>query len=510
MVIQTGLLLSFLSLSRAISISVPGPAPSNASKYVDPDFPGLAFEQASLVEYFQNRDGSFNNFSQNLIDAIFNRTGGTPLIRLGGTSADYGHYLPDQTTPALPRAEADNYQDIGNTTIGPAYWELTKSFPNAKFIIQLPMAISNVSEAVAWAKSAAEIIGMDRIQAFEPGNEVDMYPDPQLMPPIYQGRLNNETYVGNFTKYAAGVADAVQLPDGPFFQAFDTALHTLHVPTCFDLGINRNNIVKTVAQHYYQTNGGGASDLATGLMNHKAIAGQLDLFRPAIDYLAKEHPDIPYVMSEVGNSLNAKHDYDYQATLGSALWQVDFQLYGLTIGVAKFNFQQIMHSGFDLWLPVDSAGIPAQVFSNFYAQPFVADFVGSSGMTQVAQLTATGAGDNVVAYGAFVNGQAERVAVVNLNYWSSVFSDGPRSNVSISVNVPESVGSVVVGRLASPGGASAHADTMTYGGSQWTYDSLGQEVKNVVNDTQVLLVQDGAVVVEVLDSEAVILQLNGP
>lgn len=500
------------------SVDVPGTVPPGASKIIDLDFPGLAFEQASFVEYAQNRDGSVNTFSQNLIEAIFSRTGGTPLIRLGGTSADYGHYLPGQETPALPRAEAKNHEDIGHTTIGPSYWELTKNFPNAKFIIQVPMAIRNLIEAVVWARSAADIIGIDRIQAFELGNEADLYPDPRLKPPYYQGHLSNETYVGNFTAYAAVIAAAVRLPDGPLFQAFDTSMHlhkgrrksahALHVPTCFDLGINKKNIVNTVAQHYYQTNGGHAGDLAAGLMNHSAISRSLDMYRPAIEYLADKYPDIPYVMSEVGNSLNPKHDYAYQATLGSALWQVGFQLYGLSIGIARFNFQQIMHAGFNLWLPVDSAGIPAQVFSNFYAQPFVADLVGSSGNTQIAQLSVSDSGGNVVAYGSYINGRVERMAIVNLNHWSSTTSASPRRNITIHMKVPGSVRHVVVERLTSPEGASARADSMTYAGSQWTYESLGHEVKHVVNDTQNLPVDNEIVVFEVLESEAVMLHLE--
>lgn len=67
-------------------VSVPSSVPSNASGVVDPDFAGFAFEQASLWNYAQDADGNVNQFSINLIAAITNRTGGIPLIRLGGTS----------------------------------------------------------------------------------------------------------------------------------------------------------------------------------------------------------------------------------------------------------------------------------------------------------------------------------------------------------------------------------------------------------------------------------------
>lgn len=67
-------------------VSVPSSVPSTASAIVDPDFAGFAFEQASLWNYALDADGNANQFSINLIAGITNRTGGKPLIRLGGTS----------------------------------------------------------------------------------------------------------------------------------------------------------------------------------------------------------------------------------------------------------------------------------------------------------------------------------------------------------------------------------------------------------------------------------------
>lgn len=68
------------------TLSVPSSVPANASAVVDPNFAGFAFEQASLWNYALDADGNANQFSINLIAAITNRTGGIPLIRLGGTS----------------------------------------------------------------------------------------------------------------------------------------------------------------------------------------------------------------------------------------------------------------------------------------------------------------------------------------------------------------------------------------------------------------------------------------
>ncbi|KAJ9141813.1 Beta-glucuronidase [Pleurostoma richardsiae] len=514
-------LSSFLAAATRASpsLTLPAAAPGNASGIVDPDFAGFAFEQASFVEYALNNDGTVNNFSKNLIAAITTRTGGKPLIRLGGTSADYARLLPGQETPALPRAEVNNLQDVGGTTIGPSFWDLCDSFPDAKYIIQTPLAITNISETVAWAKSVVEHIGIDKIQSFEPGNEPDLYPTAGLGPPTFQGKFTNATYVGNFTTYAAAISDAVEIPSGPFFQAFDVSVqlgnnvgreaYILDVPTVFGLGIDDDNIVKTVAHHYYQTNGGSASTLASGLMTRSKMTSHVNLFKPAIDWLKENKPSIPWVFSEIGNSLNPTHDYSYQSTLGSALWQVDFQLYSLSIGVARFNFQQIMHSGFDLWLPVLSAGMEPQVYSNFYAQPFVTDFVGKSGKAQVAELRITDESTgNWAAYAAFEDGLPKRLVLLNMNYWNRTSSTSARASQTISIQVPSGVDSVKVDLLSSPEGAGVKADSITYAGSQWTYASLGEEVKGVRNDSQTLEVQGGVVPITVYQSSAVLVHLQ--
>ncbi|GAP85433.2 putative glycoside hydrolase family 79 protein [Rosellinia necatrix] len=375
------------------SVQIPITVPLEASSEINPDFLGLAFEQASFTRYAQDDEGNANAFSTNLMDAIYSRTGGKPNIRLGGTSPDYGKYFPDQTEPALPVAEQNNYQDIGHTFIGPSYWHLAKNFPDAVYIIQVPMATMNISEPVAWAQSAVDIIGVDKIFSIQPGNEADLYTNTftgangiPLHPPQYQGNLNNESYVGNWTKYVSAIKDAVpSVPSGRYFTAFDTAArfdadvtanqYIFAVDRCFGLGIDDGGVIKEVAAHYYQGSAGTAATLGSLLMNLTITHTHLDQLKVRINWLRANKPEIPFVLSEVGNSLQPTNTYEYQARLGSALWQVDFYLYSMAIGVARINYQQIMHAGYNMWLPVASAGKPAQVFSNYYSQPFVADFI---------------------------------------------------------------------------------------------------------------------------------------
>ncbi|OTB02980.1 glycoside hydrolase family 79 protein [Hypoxylon sp. CI-4A] len=516
--------------STSFSIEVPAASAADLSGTVDPSFAGFAFEEASFVRYAQDDDGEVNTFSVNLIDAITSRTGGDPIIRLGGTSPDYGNYIPDQTEPALPVAEQDNYQNVGYTTIGPSYWDLTKNFPGAKYMVQVPLVNTNVSEAIAWVESAVNGIGIDNIHSIQPGNEPDLYADSYegeggvyLGPPDYQGTLSNETYVGNYTKYVDAILEAVNLPTGRLFTAFDVATHfgdavqeesyIFDVETCFGLGIDEKGVIKEVSHHYYQRNAGTADDLADGLMDTSVTHTHLDQFKRHISWLQENQPDIPFILNEVGNSLFKTNSYEFQARLGSALWQVDFYLYSLAIGIARINYQQIMHAGYDLWLPVASAGLEAQVFANYYSQPFVADFIGSSGNTRVAKLDISGGGGdddvpaNLAVYAAYEGDAAKRIAITNLDSWNETSSGTARPNVTLELSVPDGVTSVQVYHLNSPAGAGAAADSITYGGSQWTYENLGKEVKNVRQDSENITVDNGVASVTVENSEAVLVWL---
>lgn len=316
----------------------------------------------------------------------------------------------------------------------------------------------------------------------------------------------------------------MDLPSTQIFQAFDTAAHVtsysailcyeLDVGTCMDLGIDDGGYLKTVAHHYYQNSAGAADELATGngLMNMTFTHWRMDFFHCQIDWLKANRPDLPFVLSEVGNSL-AGDDYEpyYQAVLGSALWQVDFYLYAMALGIARVHYQQLFAYGYQpiMWLPVEYLGMAPHVTANFYSQPFIADFIGSSGETTMAQLNITGDDtENVAAYAAFESGTPKRVAVVNLNYWNETSSGTDRDSVSIDLSIPTSVSSVTVDHLSSPAGAGADATTITYAGSQWTYESTGNEVTGVRDDTEVLTVTDGLVTITVNASSAVLVSFS--
>lgn len=162
-----------------------------------------------------------------------------------------------------------------------------------------------------------------------------------------------------------------------------------------------------------------------------------------------------------------------------------------------------------MWQPVEYLGVAPHVTPNFYSQPLIADFIGSSGTTTMTQLNITSTEEvaNVSAYAAFENGSPKRVALVNLNYWNQTSSSTDRPSVSIDISIPSELGAttVTVRYLSSPLGAGADADTVTYAGSQWTYESLGTEVTGVRNDTDTVAVVDDIATITLSSSSAALL-----
>ncbi|KAI1395609.1 hypothetical protein F4819DRAFT_492311 [Hypoxylon fuscum] len=102
--------------------------------------------------------------------------------------------------------------------------------------------------------------------------------------------------------------------------------------------------------------------------------------------------------------------------------------------------------------------------------PFIADFIGKGGETQVGKLSVGDTKDDtLVAYAAYESGKPARIALLSLDLWTSQNETRPQ------FQVPHL--SASIGALAEDG--------LTYAELQWTLESNGKEnrVKNDSNMT---------------------------
>ncbi|CAK4035028.1 Hypothetical predicted protein [Lecanosticta acicola] len=466
---------------------------------IDSSFPGFAFEQASFYDYAFER-GKPNTFSQNLIKSVLHRTGGTPLLRVGGTSGDHAIYNKDQedavscsSTVCGPMMSQDQ-----QLSVGPSYFDAFKNFPGAKFEFMVPFERQNLANTLEWTAAGLKAIGKKALYALEIGNEPDFY-NPFVL----------KDYLANWQKFLdAMLKQHPNLHKKRIFQALDIASREKPLATedAFDQGLQQDEKhIKQVAYHYYQGMAPESYDELKQWILHTNTTERLSVHEDNIKYLKANQKHIGYVLSEVADNLGGGNGVlAYRNSLATAIWAIDFQLHAMTIGVDRVNFQQIYKPGFCMWEPTASEhwGVPKpMVRPNYYAQPFVADFIGKGGKTTVVSILQDC--PHLAAYAAYTKGKLARIALINVNLWKE--GDGERGQADFDLqDLPIKRGKATLSHLNSPHGALAETD-LTWKGLEWTFDSGGKE-KKVKDDSEKLDFEDCRLSVSVDDASAVMIE----
>jgi hypothetical protein len=482
------------------TIPVPSTVPTSASHPIDPSFPGFAFEQASFYNYSFDVNGNPNTFSQNLINSVLNRTGGTPLIRVGGTSGDRGRFNAQQQSPtncsATERGPCFGGSGHPSLSLGPTYFEAFKNFPGAQYEFMVPLHGRDLNNTLEWTKAGLDAIG-NNLYALEIGNEPNYYP-----------WFAKDAYVNEYRRFEAALQRKfMSLQRNRIFQALDIASqqeNTLSTHKAFELGLkNDTTSIYQVAYHYYQNSTPTTfADLQSWLLHSNTVKG-LSVFESDIAYLRKYHPHIGFVLSEVGDSLGGKSGGPrWQNNLATALWAMDFQLQAMSIGVDRVNLQSILSPGFCLWEPVNSTWGPPTVRANYYSHPFVAEFIGSTHQSQVIPLNVSDADGKLAAYAAYDSCKLARIVVVNLDLWRP--GNGTRGNATLTLqNLPDDLEAATAHHLSAANGTFAETG-LTWKGLEWTYESNGIE-RQVKNDSSQVAVKGGKIDISINATSAVML-----
>ncbi|KAL0260196.1 hypothetical protein SLS55_003880 [Diplodia seriata] len=504
-----------------------------------------------------------------MLSTFSQKTGAPTYLRVGGTTQDHFRYDPSQAAAIrFEQPSLATYSSLfANITVGRGWLDGFAQFAaggaDVVWDVQVFLARRNLSNAVLFARDCVARITAagSTLHALEIGNEPDLYGSAGFFP--------NETdrpagyavahYVREFAEFAGALEEGVEaLGPGPRFQAL--ALSNLvedpwNEENAFDAGLSPK-LVKAVSEHFYQSEDG--EDLGATLMNKAAIRSKTDArFKDRIAYMSRAYPSIPFLIAEAASALGngtGIRDFDLTASLGTALWTVDWLLYAATLvriaphppptrrhaihdrtpltttkqqGVTRVNMQLGSRFPFSPWLGaatvINNATLAPQTLGSYYGCVYVADFIGAAGALRVVELD-TG-DDDVSAYAAYNEGRLTRVAVVNLELWRGSDGDGtgtgarrPSKTVELSLGVDHqhqngSSGvkrKVRVRRLTGPG-AGAQARDITWAGTQWTRESNGLPV--VVGEESYAVDVDeatGSVRVSCQASEALLVSIITP
>ncbi|KAK6189671.1 hypothetical protein LQW54_013034 [Pestalotiopsis sp. IQ-011] len=505
--------LSFIyTAANAIALE-PG-AKSDDAPVVPKDFVGFGIENAFINNYA-------NDFSNNLIASIGARMGATPVLRVGGTSGDKFFYDPSQTEDKICLEIEDSDCPAGSDasySLGPSFFDGFAGFPSAKINIQAPLnATVNLTMTLAYVTQAWEKAGADRVDAIALGNEPEWYD------------ATAEKYVNDALEIQAAIIEALNLTGDArkIFEAADTASENAStdskwkVADALNAGINDNGFLKNTAEHYYQVKPPQTwndETMQARMLNHEVISARLDNYTESIS--ASHAQGLPYYIDEDAAVLGGAPPH-FQSGFGYTLWAVDFNLLCMTRGVARVNnLAGRPSANRQFWVPDSSAAdtnTGPQVRAPFPAAALVADFIGADGDTAVQEVDL--GRPYLSAYAAYddVSGDLLRLALVNMRLYNGTL-EGERGSENFNITLPAGVTSVAVQRLHADLGAAAlgfdyggPASNVSWAGEQWSYGidygnghfATGSQV------TETVEVVGGNATVNVLNSEAVIVYING-
>ncbi|KAJ3851359.1 glycoside hydrolase family 79 protein [Lentinula lateritia] len=534
----SSLLFPLVTCTAAQVLVTPPANPlDSASKPVANNFVSLSI----AIHFFQDysRTGTEgelpNTFSRNLLSSLQESTFLAPEIRIGGTSADRTTYVPSQNT-TISQVSGANGIPL-NVTLNQKWFQQCfdeENFPSGtKFIFDLPLmrndslALNNTIQGSKWA---LEAIGEKRLEAFEIGNEEDLYVGQGVVP----ANWTVVDYVARWKVFSSAVYESALVPSGldsnkKWFQglAFSGlgANPAWTTQTAFNANVNENSTLKSVSLHNYPAGTAPWVNLGNTFMNHTAIVANLSQVKDDIAFLGSSPStdDIVFNLGETNIDFTNLNMDQFEGVLGSALWTIDYILYAASLNINRIYLHQGTTFGYAAWQPIATTSSPAKVRTPWYGLKFAAEAIGShQGPIQIAPLDILLTSEKISAYAVYESSSLARIALINFNEWNGT-TPYPRPSAVFRIVLPPSnsantgkssssqSNSVSTRLLTAPNGASADSE-LTFGGIMWNYTTQGlpQRVESVPGTVEVKRSPgDGSITVKVGASEALLIDING-
>ncbi|KAI3324793.1 glycoside hydrolase family 79 protein [Xylariaceae sp. AK1471] len=505
-------------------------------------FVSFSIEFASFPDFAGNQSNP-NKFSNNLLDNLGYLVGTKPYIRVGGNTQDYAIYNPNLTIALNGTVNATRSPDYPTTIeIGPSYFESYLTWPNVKFTHGFNMGGNHDSRQwdtlLQTAAIACKTLGKDKLHWWEYGNEPDLFATSS-QGPVRPSNYSESDYVTEWlagTRAIKGVI-AETCPDllsndtyGYFAPSFGGVGNHLKAPLTWADGLDTDGTVRYFSTHNYISGAASPGVTLQGtLMNHTRTRSSVDAHVSEYASISPSAPGLVQILGET-NSLYNQGKPGLSNSFGAALWGVDFNLYCASVGIGRVHMHMGTNYRYASWQPITTDLAIVGTKAPYYGNVAVAAFLGNLAIepARIAHLDLahTGgddadgeAGVQEAAYAAYVDNVLTRIMVINMRAYNyslngtgdlSTLNPVPRPvrTYTFGVNGFEDGTEAVVRRLYANG--SDAITGITWDGISYNYElKLGKPVhlRNVTTGEK-LLVKNGAIAVDVPDSQAVVLDFS--
>ncbi|KAJ7746112.1 glycoside hydrolase family 79 protein [Mycena maculata] len=434
------------------SVSIPITAGSATA--VTGNLLSLSIEQDRWLDWSGN--ATQNTFFFNCLDNIVEITGLPPQIRIGADSEDHTNFNPnvegvqDQFPPPTTTVP---YPEASSIVAGPGFYQAAKNLPPGTGVTWgvnfgganlTAVFLETQTIVTTFASSAFTQAGIT-LDNLELGNEADLYSGNGLRASTYTVQQYTPqwiTYATNLTNTAKLSSSNTRIWGGAF-------AGSSHTTTGFSpQGIFANGIldsvpgafIETISQHHYSGSFcAGSESLLQDLMTKATIRSNLSSFTPDIE--AVHAQGLNYVFGET-NSYSCHGAPGVSNTAGAALWTLDYALYASQIGATQVYFHEGIGYKYNLIQPLtltrsilDGSTLTQpqapHIQPQYYAAIIIAEAIGDSGDTQVAELSISDT--RLSGYAFYESGSLQRAIFINsLAYLTTTTTARPSTHVNLS------------------------------------------------------------------------------
>ncbi|WVO24674.1 uncharacterized protein IAS62_006051 [Cryptococcus decagattii] len=423
------------------SVQIPNSQPAWAQP-LSPNLAAMSIEMDRWPDWAGQKVGQPNQYVNQVLTNLGERTGAMPYLRVGADSQDratidLSFEVMNATFPA-PTAEVP-IPEAAHISIGRDFYALSGNLPDGTtFQWGVNLASLNRTETVAQAALVAEAFQGDRahltanvhLDGLEIGNEPDFYNGGK---PGFDATWTPVNYTKTWVDYARGVSEVIQLgDDGPYLTpcAFTGFEAPSWIPqAAIEAGLLDDDdvraVIKQINAHVYSGAFGYGYPLTPvgGLMDKATVRTNLTM--RANEVTAAKSEGLQYVFSE-GNSYANHGQPGTSNTAESAIWGVDWMLQLASMGIERMHFHHGVGYRYNFFQPVatdadfnDGLNLTsrAHILPLYHAALIVNEAIGTNNNSYVAEIST--ANDNVVAYGIWENEDLVRMVVTNTEVYTT-------------------------------------------------------------------------------------------